>query len=58
MNPYMDMQAKNMIQVLENFKNGMKFAATKDDGKIDKEEQKQLDKINKAVDNLIKELKR
>lgn len=58
MNAYMDMQAKNMIQVIENFKNGLQFAATKDDGKIDKAEQKQLDRINKAADNLIKELKR
>lgn len=58
MNAYMDMQAKNMIQVIENFKSGLRFAATKDDGKIDKAEQKQLDRINKAADNLIKELKK
>lgn len=57
MNSYMDMQAKNMIQMLESFKMGMRYAAQKDDGRIDAAEQKKLDKINKAVDNLIKELK-
>lgn len=58
MNTYMDMQAKNMIQMLENFKTGLKMAAIRNDGKIDKAEQKTLDRINKATDNLIKELKR
>ena len=57
MNAYMDMQAKNMIQMVENFKTGLKFAAMKDDGKIDKAEQKQIDRICKAADSFIKELK-
>lgn len=58
MNNYMNMQATNMIQIIENFKLGMKYAAQKDDGKIDPIEQKRLDKINKAADNLIKELQK
>lgn len=58
MNSYMDAQAKNMIQIIENFKIGMEFAAKKDDGKIDRAEQKRLDRINKAANNLINELKK
>lgn len=58
MNTYMDMQTKNMIQIIENFKTGIEFAAKKDDGKIDRAEQKRLDRINKAADNLINELKK
>lgn len=58
MNSYMDAQAKNMIQIIENFKIGMEFAAQKDDGKIDRAEQKRLDRINKAANNLINELKK
>ena len=54
----MDAQAKNMIQIIENFKIGMEFAAKKNDGKIDRAEQKRLDRINKAANNLINELKR
>ena len=33
MNSYMDAQAKNMIQIIENFKMGMEFAAKKMMGK-------------------------
>ncbi len=58
MNTYMDIQTKNMIQIIENFKIGLEFAARKDDGKIDRAEQKRIDRINKAANNLINELKK
>lgn len=58
MNVYMDMQADYMIQTIEKFKNGLRLAATNDDGEIDKTEQEQIDRICEAADNLIKELKR
>lgn len=58
MNTYMDSQTKNMIQIIENFKIGLEFAARKDDGKIDRAEQKRIDRINKAANNLINELKK
>ena len=58
MNTYMDIQIKNMIQIIENFKTGLVFAAKKDNGKIDHAEQKRIDRINKAANNLINELKR
>lgn len=58
MNSYMDIQIKNMIQIVENFKTGLVFAAQKDDGKIDHIEQKKINRINKAANNLIDELKR
>lgn len=58
MNIYMDMQADYMIQMLEKFKNGLKLAATNDDGAIDTVEQGRIDRIYEAADNLIKELKR
>lgn len=58
MNTYIDIQTKNMIQIIENFKIGLEFAARKDDGKIDRAEQKRIDRINKAANNLISELKK
>lgn len=58
MNTYIDIQTKNMIQIIENFKIGLEFAARKDDGKIDRAEQKRIDRINKAANNLINELKK
>jgi len=58
MNAYMDIQAKNMIQIIENFKIGLEIAARKDDGKIERAEQKRIDRINKAANNLINELKK
>lgn len=49
-------QIKTMILNLNNFLKGCEIAAIKDDGKVSKEEQRQLDQIRKATDKYIKEL--
>lgn len=58
MNQHINLEITNEILVTKNFVNSCKLAAMKDDGVIDKEEQKQLDKIAKAADKFIKELEK
>ena len=56
MNPYIEQQINNMIDLQQSFKQTCKVAAMKNDGIIDKEEQKVINAINKAVDKYIKAL--
>lgn len=56
MNPYIGSQITNMIIMVNTFKQACLCGALKDDGTIDKLEEKQLKRINKAVDRFIKEL--
>lgn len=56
MNSYIDMQIRNMEMVLNTFVQSCEMAARKDDGQIDKVEQKQIDKIRAAVNKFKKEL--
>ena len=49
MNTYIKMQLQTMIQYVDSFQQACEIAAMKDDGVIDKKEQKQLKKIRKAV---------
>ena len=51
-------QILNMIQVTKNFQLQAKYAALKNDGKINREDRKQLNKINKASSAFIKELEK
>ena len=48
MNTYMSMQINNTLTYLSSFEAAMIMAAKKDDGKIDRREQKQIDKIRRA----------
>lgn len=56
MNNYIDMQIRNMDMILNTFVQSCEMAARKDDGKIDKAEQKQIDKIKAAANKFKKEL--
>lgn len=56
MNTFIENQINNMLLSLKNFEVGCKLAATKDDGSISREEEKQLKKIKKATDKYRKEL--
>lgn len=57
MNSFIQAQILNITTMAESFKQGCHLAAMKDDGKISKEEEKQLKKIDAATDRFIKELK-
>lgn len=56
MNSYIDAQILNMIAMVRVFEHSCEYAAAKDDGKISREEEKQLKKIKGATQKFIKEL--
>lgn len=56
MNHYIDAQCKNMIATVNTFEYACQLAATKDDGIISKEEEKQLKKIMSAAKRFKDEL--
>lgn len=56
MNQYINAQILNMTTMVKTFTQSCRMAALKDDGTIDRNEQKMLDKINKASERFIKEL--
>lgn len=56
MNQYISAQILNMVTMAKTFNQSCKMAATKDDGQIDRQEEKQLKKIDAAVSKFIKEL--
>ena len=58
MNSYIKMQLNTMIQYLDSFEQACEIAATRDDGQIDRKEEKQLHKIRKSVARFRKELQK
>lgn len=56
MNTYIEMQIRNMQIVLKTFVQSCELAAKRDDGKIDRNEQRQLGKIVAAANKFEKEL--
>lgn len=56
MNYYIDAQITNMIAMAKTFEQSCKMAAMKNDGTIDRAEEKQLKKISTAAAKFIKEL--
>lgn len=56
MNTYIEMQIRNMTMMVKTFEQSCQMAATKDDGKVDKAEEKAIKKINAACQRFIKEL--
>lgn len=56
MNQYISSQIANMIIITKNFDQACKMAALKDDGTIDKYEEKLLKKINSINAKYIKDL--
>lgn len=57
MNQFLRIQIENIINTLNTFIAGCELAAKKDDGMIDKKEEKILKRIKKATEKYIKELK-
>lgn len=57
-NIYMNIQITNMLTSLRIFDDAIKLAARKDDGEINKEEQRQLQQIAKATAQYRAELER
>ena len=58
MNSYIDAQIVNMVTMVKTFEQSCKMAAMKNDGQIDKAEEKQLKKINAATQRFIKDLEK
>ncbi len=58
MNQHISLEITNEILATKNFVSSCKMAATKDDGKVDKAEQKMLDKISKLSVKYMKELEK
>lgn len=56
MNYYIEAQITNMITIAKTFEHSCRMAATKDDGTIDRIEEKQLKQITKATQKFIKDL--
>ncbi len=56
MNTYMTMQINNMLAYLSIFEDAMVMAARKDDGKMSREEQKQISQIRRASNQFRKTL--
>ena len=56
MNTYIEAQIINMKAMVKTFEASCKMAALKNDGTIDKMEEKQLKKISAASQKFIKEL--
>ena len=57
-NQFIKMQCDNMISMIDTFRKSCELAATQDDGKISKEEEKFLKKMNKAADGFVDILKK
>lgn len=56
MNNYIQAQILNIITMTKTFEQACEMAALKDDGKISREEEKQLKKIKVAAQKFRKEL--
>lgn len=56
MNDYMESYINGTITYLKTFQSSLRMAAMKNDGRIDKQEQKVIDKANKLTDKYIREL--
>lgn len=58
MNDYMSSYISGAITYLKAFKQSLHMSALRNDGRIDRNEQKTLDKVNKATDKYIRELEK
>lgn len=55
-NVFLQSEILNMRLIMKGFQQRCEIAATKDDGKVDKEEEKVLKRINAATERFLKEL--
>ena len=58
MNSYIMAQCQTMMKQVQLFKQACEMAALKDDGTIDKDEQKALKQINKACEGFIRDIQK
>ena len=58
MNLYIREQIRSMMTVTGTFRGYCRSAALKDDGRIDKEEERTLKRIDRASDRFMKELEK
>ena len=58
MNTYMESYITSSITYLKTFKQSLRMAAMRNDGRIDRQEQKIIDKVDKLTDKYIRELKK
>lgn len=56
MNTYIDAQILNMTMMVKTFESSCRMAAMKNDGRIDRDEERILKKISAASQKFIKEL--
>lgn len=58
MNTYMESYITSSITYLKTFKQSLRMAAMRNDGRIDRQEQKIIDKVDKLTDKYIRELEK
>lgn len=58
MNQYIEAQIMNMVNMAKTFEASCKMAALKNDGTIDRDEERQLKKISAATKHFIQELEK
>ena len=58
MNQYIKYQIDNMVMIAKTFEQSCKMSALKNDGIIEKDEKRQIDKINKVTERFITDLKK
>lgn len=56
MNKFMKSQVDTVLLSLKALDQSLELSAVKDDGEISKEEQKEIKKIRKAIENFEKEM--
>ena len=57
-NQFMRIHVRNMKTSLQSFKLGLQLSATQNDGMIDREEKKDMKRLEKAADKFMEELER
>ena len=58
MNPYMRTYIEGAVAYLKTFEQSLRMAALEDDGRIDKQEQKIIDRTKKLTDKYVKGLEK
>lgn len=57
-NQFMRIHIRNMKTSLQSFKLGLQLSATQDDGVIDREEKRDMKRLEKAADKFMEELEK
>ena len=57
-NQFMRIHVRNMKTSLQSFKMGLQLAAEQDDGAVDREEKRDMKRLEKATDKFMEELEK